>query len=64
MGEGQCRSATIAANTLTHRAKPKLTKTRGAKIMKNERDTPVPSWREKKVTMTMLQLASSAPSGS
>ena len=30
--------------------------------MKNERDTPAPSWREKKVTMTMLQLASSAPS--
>ena len=62
MGEGQCRSASMAATTLTHRAKPKLKKLRGAKIMKNERETPVPSWREKKVTMTMMQLARSAPS--
>ncbi len=62
MGEGQCRSANMAAATLTQRAKPKLKKLRGAKIMKNERDTPVPNWREKKVTMTMMQLATSAPS--
>ena len=62
MGAGQRRSASIAARTLMHRAIPKATKLRGAKIMKNERDTPPPKWREKKVTRTMLQLANSVPS--
>ncbi len=42
MGEGQCRSAAMAATTLTHRARAQAEKLRGAKIIKNERETPVP----------------------
>src|SRR5580698_2757739 len=62
IGEGQWRSAKAVVTTATQRDNPRLKKLNGAKIMKNERETPVPSCREKKVTMTMMQLASSAPS--
>jgi len=42
-------------------AEPKLKKLRGAKIMKNERETPVPTGARRKYD-EMMQLASSAPS--